>query len=328
MLCFWGGLAFGSTNATCHYSRGFADAALRGVLVTGMTIAVPVGIFLIVARAVPGERAPAGVFDVWQGYTASNKALTVVSAIVTYDWRIDLCVALALWAIARLAASGALLRVHTGLLVVALGLFTLALAAPSMLGGTAFVDWRFPIMAALSVVTAIRPGLRSSRAEAVASCCLLLLSVARTAWIADIWQARQADVVAVEHALAPVPAGASCTSRQAYGHRHRVGATRPLSSRTTPFLLALSGSCCPMAECIRADIVHRPGQATASCVGAVELHVCAGGGTRTHFPPSVLRTFSVESVFLWLCHRLAKPLLLCTRYKRRPTSHFRRGSAE
>ena len=204
-----GGLAFGSTNATRHYSRGFADAALRGVLVTGMTIAVPVGIFLIVARAVPGERAPAGVFDVWQGYTASNKALTVVSAIVTYDWRIDLCVALALWAIARLAASGALLRVHTGLLVVALGLFTLALAAPSMLGGTAFVDWRFPIMAALSVVTAIRPGLRSSRAEAVASCCLLLLSVARTAWIADIWQARQADVVAVEHALAPVPAGAS-----------------------------------------------------------------------------------------------------------------------
>jgi hypothetical protein len=204
-----GGLAIGSADAARHESQSFADAALRGVLVMGMTIAVPVGIFLIVAHAVPGGHAPAGVFDVWQGYTASNKALTVVSAIVTYDWRIDLCVALALWAIARLAASGALLRVHTGLLVVALGLFTLALVVPSMLAGTAFVDWRFPIMAAFSLFAAIRPGLRSRRAEAVASCCLLLLSVARTVWIADIWRARQADVVAVEHALAPVPAGAS-----------------------------------------------------------------------------------------------------------------------
>jgi hypothetical protein len=204
-----GGLALGSADAARHDSRGFADAALRGVLVMGMTIAVPVGIFLIVAHAVPGEHAPTDVFDVWQGYTVSSKALTVVSAIVTYDWRLDLCVALALWAIARLAASKALLRVHTGLLVVALGLFILALVMPSMLGGTAFVDWRFPIMAALSLVTAIRPGLRSRRAEAVASCCLLLLSLGRTAWIADIWQARQADVVAVERALAPVPGGAS-----------------------------------------------------------------------------------------------------------------------
>ena len=204
-----GGLAFGSAKPARHDSRGLVDAALRGALVTGMTIVVPVCIFLIVAQAVPGEHVPPSVFNVWQGYTASNKALTVVSAIVTYDWRIDLCVALALWAIARLAASGDLLQVHVGLLVVALVFFALALVVPSMLGGTAFVDWRFPIMATFSVATAIRPGFRSSRADAVASCCLLLLCLCRTAWIADIWQARQTDVVAVQKALAPVPAGAS-----------------------------------------------------------------------------------------------------------------------
>ena len=232
----------------------------------------------------------------------------MVSAIVTYDWRIDLCVALALWAIARLAASGALLRVHTGLLVVALGLFTLALAAPSMLGGTAFVDWRFPIMAALSVVTAIRPVAPLQPGKGGSFQLSAFAQVARTAWIADVWQARQADVVAVEHALAPMPAGASVLPAGLWP-------SAPRRRHAAVIFSALLLTCIiPPAvhgECIRPTLFSARGSNRFVC-WRCGIHFCAGRGTRTHFPPSVLRTFSVESVFLWLCHRLAKPLLLCT----------------
>jgi hypothetical protein len=68
----------------------------------------------------------------------------------------DVAFIVALWAMARLVASRPLLRVHVRLVIVSLAL-VLGLAVPSSLGGTAFVDWRFPVMAAFAAVAALRP---------------------------------------------------------------------------------------------------------------------------------------------------------------------------
>jgi len=112
------------------------------------------------------------------------------------------------------AASAPLLWVHAGLLVAALLLAAVAVLMPSSLGGTAFVDWRLPIMALLAAAAGSRPEFRTGRAASVAACSLLLLSLVRTGWIAGIWHERQSDIRAVERALAPVPAGAAVLPAQ------------------------------------------------------------------------------------------------------------------
>ena len=70
------------------------------------------------------------------------------------------------------------------------------------------MDWRFPIMALLAAVAALRPEFSSARAGIVAAAALTLLGTARTAWIGSIWQDRQVDIAAVERVLAALPAGA------------------------------------------------------------------------------------------------------------------------
>jgi hypothetical protein len=203
------GLAFGPDRSPFASMRLFARATLRSAMAGGFALAVPLTVFLLFAPVVPGGQAPSGVYHIWAGYTLANKIVTMISAIATYDVRVDVAFVAALWVMARIVASGALLRVHTGLLIIALGLLTMALLVPSVLGGTAFVDWRFPIMAVLTAAAALRPGIRSSRAASVVAVTLLILAVVRTAWITDIWRERQADVAAVERALSLVPAGAS-----------------------------------------------------------------------------------------------------------------------
>jgi hypothetical protein len=150
------------------------------------------------------------------GYTLRNKLNVLRTAILTYDQAVDLAfilalalpvvVALARWAAARAEA----LRVHAGLAIAALGLAALAILVPSDVAGTGFVDWRMPIMAVLTAVAAIRPGLgRSPRLQAVAACALLVVALGRTGWHAAIWQERQEDIASVERTLSRVPVGAA-----------------------------------------------------------------------------------------------------------------------
>ncbi len=205
------GLAFGA-------GRGLVRAVGRGVLAGGIALGVPLAGFLLVVPVVPGGQAPAGAFDIWAGYTVINKVITLMSAVVTYDFRLDALFVLALWGMARvlplLAGGRGAGRAQVGLRLVGVGLVALAVAVPSVLGGTAGVDWRFPVMAMLTLAAAVRPGLATARGAAVAGCVLLGLSLARTGWIAEIWMARQADVASVGRALARVPAGAAVLPMQ------------------------------------------------------------------------------------------------------------------
>ncbi|CAA9271578.1 MAG: hypothetical protein AVDCRST_MAG08-3224 [uncultured Acetobacteraceae bacterium] len=196
-------LAFGAERAP------FGPAVLRSVRAAGPALGVPLAVFVLAAPTLPGGHTPLELGVRWAGYGPAEKLTALLSAIVTYDAAIDFAVVLALWGVGRVASSASMLRVHAGLLFAALGLLALALVLPSSLGGTAFVDWRFPIMALLVAVAALRPGLRGSRGPALAACLLLLLALGRTAWIAGIWHERQSDVAAVERALELVPAGAA-----------------------------------------------------------------------------------------------------------------------
>lgn len=203
------GLAFGADHGLPGGQTPFGRRVRRAAATAGLGVGLPVACFLLLAPTLPGGHAPAGVYDIWAGFTPGNKALTLLSAIATYDLRLDTVAVLLLWAAARLVASGPLLRYHAGLMLSALGLLALAVLVPSTLGGTAFVDWRFPVMAVLTAAAALRPGLRSARAGQAMAVALMLLALARTGWIAGIWRERQADVAAVEGVLAFVPAGAA-----------------------------------------------------------------------------------------------------------------------
>jgi len=230
------GLAFGAERALSERAAPFRHRAWRAVATAGLGAGVPVACFLLLAPKLPGGHAPAGIYDPWAGFTFGNKAATLLSAIATYNLWLDCVAVLSLWVAARLVASAPLLRCHAGLLLCALGLIVLALLIPSELGGTALIDWRFPVMALFTAAAAVRPGMRSTRAGQAMAVALTLLALARTGWIGGIWHDRQADVAAVADALALVPAGAAVLPVQHIGVRGPTPQGRRLFTGLPTFL--------------------------------------------------------------------------------------------
>ena len=200
-------LAFGAPTA--HSPRPTAARIWRATLAGVLTIAPPLAAFLLLAPVPPGGHAPPGAYDLLEGYTLQNKFGTSLSALLTYSPTFDLLLALAIIEIIVLTAWRGRVRAHAGLLIAAAGLFLLAIAIPSTLGGTSLIDWRFPIMALLAALAATRPEPARPSARALAASFLITASLARTLWIGTIWQDRQADVASVERALAAMPRGAS-----------------------------------------------------------------------------------------------------------------------
>jgi hypothetical protein len=223
------GLVFGAEWRPFSSAAGLARAALRAAVAAGLAVGVPVLLFLLVAPSVPVVPQPPGVLPHWTaGYTLRKKLNVLKSGVVTYDQAVDLAflagLALAvllalLLGLRRRAVAGPAravaapapppLRVHAGLLIATAGLLLLAVVTPSDLGGTACLDWRFPVMAVLAGAAALRPEFRSPRLAGLAACLLLLVPLGRAAWMTGIWVERQADIAALARALEPVPAGAA-----------------------------------------------------------------------------------------------------------------------
>lgn len=144
----------------------------------------------------------------WRGYDFIEKVRALTTAFGTYDVLLDLAMTLSFLAIARWGLANNQLSVHGGLLVSSAGLLTLAILLPNTIGGTGWMDRRFPIMALLTFLAAVSPVLPARHCAAVALCLLCIVAV-RTAWIGWIWDARQPDVTAVERATAAMPHGAA-----------------------------------------------------------------------------------------------------------------------
>lgn len=206
---FYGVLLAGLAFGPGRWRDGFPPRAWRAMRVAGPAVGLPVAAFLLLAPTLPGGHAPPGAYDTWGSYSVGAKIATLLTPVVTYDLPVDALAVLLLYAAGRLVGVRALARAHGGLLLGAAGALALALLTPPVVGGTACVDWRFPVMAVLTAVAAFRPELRTTRAGQTMAVALLVLALGRTGWITSVWHERQADVAAVRDALSLVPASAS-----------------------------------------------------------------------------------------------------------------------
>lgn len=193
------GLAFGLRPA--WRSRAAWLCAGRASLAS---LGMPAALFLTFGAQIPSG-LPANVYPRWGGDFVLDKLLVLLSPFHSYDIRADVLFFGLLWLSIRAAARGGWL-VHRGLGAVALTLGVIGLVIPSTIDGTPLIDYRFPIMALLTMAAALRPV--RTRAP-VAALLLLMLGLCRTGAVGAIWMARQADVASVERALRPVPAGAA-----------------------------------------------------------------------------------------------------------------------
>jgi hypothetical protein len=207
LLC---AMAVGPSAAGWRSARGLGRAA-AAAFAAALPVLVVVLLVVLLAPALPGADQDAAERTIWTGYTLREKAETLLTAVWTYRLKLDLLLTAlfglpVLWALATRRLS-----THAGLLLAAVLLAALAVATPRKLSGAWQMDTRFPIMAALAGVAALRPALGGAHraAQTALAGALFALVAARSASIVGVWEARRSDVVAVERALAHVPPGAA-----------------------------------------------------------------------------------------------------------------------
>ena len=254
------GLAVGGDRRTLTEAASLGGAARRAVAAGGLGVGVPILCFTLLAPTLPGTHAPPGVYSIWENYNPGYKLLSVMSAFLTYDVRLDLAAIFLLWVAARIVPPARLMRCHAGLALTAVLLFTLTLVFPPTLADGTLLDWRFSIMALLTVAAAVRPGFASARAGGAAAAALMLLAMARTGWVGSIWQDRQADVAAVEQVLALIPPGAAVLPAQ---HVWAEGKERPQGhglSDVMPWYSHLQSLVVPLRHAFVPTLFASPGK--------------------------------------------------------------------
>lgn len=200
------GLAFGRDLPSLRcFARRVATA-----LWAAAVAAVPMLLFIVMAPHLPGAHiGQAGNAPLWD-FSAVGKMYVLLSPVATYALKLDLVLAAAVFAPLVWALCTRQLNAHAGLLLSACGLVLLALAAPTALAGTWWIDNRFPIMAALALVAGTRPNLAlSATGRVLIAAALAGVVMLRTGWIGYVWHERQSDVRALHRAVEMVPAGAA-----------------------------------------------------------------------------------------------------------------------
>ena len=210
-LALLAGLAVGpSLREALASSRTLGATSMR-VAGSILPAALPATLLLLLSGAPGPWNAPDqhdALLPSWGGYDFIEKVRALTTAFGTYEVPLDLAMALCVFAVARWALAREHVGVHGGLVFSSAGLLTLAILLPNTLGGTGWMDRRFPIMALLCFLAALSPAIPSRNRSAVALLLLGLVAV-RTTWIGWIWSARQSDVTAVERATAAMPLGSA-----------------------------------------------------------------------------------------------------------------------
>ena len=203
------GIAFGpAINALTSWRR-LAPRAFAAIVAAGPA-AAPALVFVVLAPSLPGAHVDAlGNAPLWD-FSVYNKLHVLLSAIATYALWLDVAFFVAIAAPLVWAMVAGRIEVHAGLILAAAGFAVLALAAPTAVAGTWWIDNRFPLMAVLALVAGLRPDLNLGSASKVAVAVVLALAVTlRTGWITTIWHDRQADIRALHRAVQSVPAGSA-----------------------------------------------------------------------------------------------------------------------
>jgi len=178
---------------------------------------VPIGAALA-AAAIPGliillmaSSAKSGATIIaWPPFEPTKKLAMLAGGMYGDLLWADVAAAVTMAAILAASAVQRRLRVHFGLLLLAIGLIVVALLMPSRIGSAWEVDRRLPIMALLTFLAAVRPDLALSRvATRVLASLLLALGLIRTAAVAMAWSSAQRDIGGLRAVLASVPEGAS-----------------------------------------------------------------------------------------------------------------------
>ncbi|HWE18623.1 MAG TPA: hypothetical protein VG758_15785 [Hyphomicrobiaceae bacterium] len=204
-----GGLALGPGIGALASWRRLAARA-RAVIVAVVPAVAPALLFVGLAPSLPGAHVEAATNPPMWDLSVLGKLHVLLSPIATYNLWLDLASLAAAAVPLAVAVAAGRVQAHAGLLISAAALLVLALAAPTFLAGTWWIDNRFPLMAAFAVVAGLRPDLPFAAAGKIAAAVALALVVTlRTGWIGAVWHERQADIRAVERAVQSVPAGSA-----------------------------------------------------------------------------------------------------------------------
>ena len=190
---------------------------------------VPLAIYFLYVRGIPGSEDRAGAKAIFNDWTGTVRAM--MSPFTSYDNIVDVVsflplVGLVVWALAKRK-----FQAHKGLILVAAVFTVIAAFMPNTFGRTGWIDKRFPMLALLTALSATRLTIDLKRQNWVLAGAVALVAV-RTAWISLNWAAFTPLVESMRTALADVPAGARVLPLQ-HDNTSRVGLFH-LLGRTTP----------------------------------------------------------------------------------------------
>lgn len=200
------GLAFGRDLPAL---RGFGRQVVRALLAAAL-VSIPALLLVWLAPSLPGAHVDQlGNAPIWD-FSPGNKIYVLLTPIAIYALPLDLVQAAIVFTPLVWGLATRRLRAHAGLLLACGGLVLLALAAPTAVAGTWWIDNRFPVMAVLALIAGTRPDLAlSATGRMLIAAALAGVVMVRTGWIGYVWHERQADVRAMHRAVETVPAGAA-----------------------------------------------------------------------------------------------------------------------
>ena len=209
--CFYGALLVAlalGPQARLGASLRAPLATLRRALPAMLAVVTPLLLLTLLAPVVPGAQA-SDTPSLWSEYSLLGKVAALCSGFVTYDPVVDGLFVLGVWLVARVLMRSHPVRIHGGMFLLPPLLILATLVLPPSLAAPALIDWRLPIIAILALLAGFRPEAPSSRRANLAGLLLLAMALGRTAWMTNVWSAREADARSVERALLAVPAGAA-----------------------------------------------------------------------------------------------------------------------
>ena len=181
----------------------------KSTLMLAVAGAIPVLILFTASPSPPGAHASTGPFIQWI-ISAKDIFKSIMSPFITYHRGFDYILTFPLLAVLLWSALFGKIRVHFGLAAAAGVLLLLSVIAPSSVGDAFWLQRRFPLMAFLTLMAAVRPELGWKRHRALAMAAILLTALClRAVWITGVWWERQKDILSLYEATQNIPAGSS-----------------------------------------------------------------------------------------------------------------------
>jgi hypothetical protein len=188
-------------------------AGRQGLHIVGLAAAcmVPLALLFLFAPAPPGSHNPGTHIVHWEPlaetFSPKHLALLYFSPFISYRVALDLVFGLALAALVIWAVRTDRLRVHAGLLAIAVAFLVTAPFLPTNIGDGGALPVRFVIMAALMLLAGSQLNLEGRRTAIVVPLIIATVALARVGAIAWIWNERSDDVQQLERATAALPTG-------------------------------------------------------------------------------------------------------------------------